>query len=100
MGHIFPFSPRAGTPAARMPQVEAATVRARAARLRERADARKAEWLKTMVGTVQPVLIENSGNGHTPNFASVKLAEKPRAGAIVSARITGTDGTSLLADAA
>jgi threonylcarbamoyladenosine tRNA methylthiotransferase MtaB len=75
MGHIFPFSPRAGTPAAKMPQLDAATVRARAKKLREAADARRTRWLETLVGTTQSVLVEGlSGRGHAGNYAPARLA--------------------------
>jgi threonylcarbamoyladenosine tRNA methylthiotransferase MtaB len=74
-GHIFPYSPRAGTPAAQMPQIDVATVKARAARLREAAAARRARWLETLVGTSQSVLIEGrAGRGHAANYAPARLA--------------------------
>jgi threonylcarbamoyladenosine tRNA methylthiotransferase MtaB len=72
--HIFPYSPRAGTPAARMPQVAPDLRRERAARLRDAAARRKAAWLSTLVGTSQEVLLEAPGDrGHTANFAEVRL---------------------------
>jgi threonylcarbamoyladenosine tRNA methylthiotransferase MtaB len=74
MGHIFPFSPKRGTPAARMPQVAPAVVKERARRLREACAARKAAWLQSLVGTPQRVLIEKDGFGHAENFAPVQLA--------------------------
>jgi threonylcarbamoyladenosine tRNA methylthiotransferase MtaB len=78
MGHIFPFSPRHGTPAARMPRVPPAEVKARARRLREACARRKAAWLEGMVGAVQRVLLEQGGKGHTENFAPVIVAEVAR----------------------
>lgn len=71
--HVFPFSPRPNTPAARMPPVEQKIVKARAARLRERALAHRQAWLDSLVGTIQPVLIENHGKGHTDHFAPVRV---------------------------
>lgn len=72
--HIFPYSPRSGTPAARMPQVAPAMVKARAAALRERAAARRADWLAGLVGTEQRVLVERPGDrGHAENFAEVRI---------------------------
>ena len=71
--HVFPFSPRPGTPAERMPQLSHKVVKARAARLREAAARRRRNWLDSLVGTVQPVLVENGGKGHTDNFAPVKI---------------------------
>jgi threonylcarbamoyladenosine tRNA methylthiotransferase MtaB len=73
--HIFPFSPREGTPAARMPQVDAPTVRERAAELRALGEARKAQWLTGLIGTTQRVLVERpSDNGHAENFAPVRFS--------------------------
>jgi threonylcarbamoyladenosine tRNA methylthiotransferase MtaB len=73
--HIFPFSPRTGTPAARMPQVAPEVRKARAALLRERAATRQAVWLSGLVGTTQDVLVEKPGDrGHSGNFAEVILA--------------------------
>jgi len=72
-GHIFPFSPRPNTPAARMPQPERNLVKARASRLRDAAAARRSRWLDSLVGTTQPVLIESGGKGHSDNFAPVTI---------------------------
>ena len=104
-GHIFPYSPRKGTPAALMPQVERATIKARATRLRTKAAARKADWLKSMVGTRQKVLIELDGqSGHAPNFASVRLESRLPTnnmyGTVVDLNITSSDGTTLTGTAA
>jgi threonylcarbamoyladenosine tRNA methylthiotransferase MtaB len=72
--HIFPYSPRDGTPAARMPQLAIATIKARAAALREHAAARRMVWLDAQRGTVQRVLVERPGDrGHAGNFAEVRL---------------------------
>lgn len=72
--HIFPYSPRAGTPAARMPQLPPATITARAAALRASAARRRAAWLDAQRGTVQRVLVERPGDrGHAGNFAEVRL---------------------------
>jgi threonylcarbamoyladenosine tRNA methylthiotransferase MtaB len=101
-GHIFPYSPRAGTPAALMPQVDRATVKARAAILRDASATRRAAWLNDMIGSTQNVLIELGGqSGHAENFASVRLAERLEsgnmAGHMITARITASDGTTLSA---
>ncbi|WP_260598748.1 tRNA (N(6)-L-threonylcarbamoyladenosine(37)-C(2))-methylthiotransferase MtaB [Sphingomonas endolithica] len=73
-GHIFPYSPRDGTPAARMPQVSPAVRKERAAKLREAGARRRAAWLRGMIGTTQQVLVERPGDrGHTPNFAEVRF---------------------------
>ncbi|MHA3793143.1 tRNA (N(6)-L-threonylcarbamoyladenosine(37)-C(2))-methylthiotransferase MtaB [Rhizorhabdus wittichii] len=95
-GHVFPFSPRAGTPAARMPQLDRATIRRRAADLRARAEARRARWLGTLVGTRQAVLAERGGGGHAPNFARVRFeGTAPAPGAIADIIITGVDDGAL-----
>ncbi|QPQ55803.1 tRNA (N(6)-L-threonylcarbamoyladenosine(37)-C(2))-methylthiotransferase MtaB [Allosphingosinicella flava] len=74
MGHIFPYSPKQGTPAARMPQVDPKRVKARSARLREATARQKAKWLESLVGSRQKVLIERSGvKGHAENFAPVLI---------------------------
>jgi threonylcarbamoyladenosine tRNA methylthiotransferase MtaB len=75
MGHIFPFSPKRGTPAARMPQVAPAVVKQRARRLREACAERKAAWLQSLIGTTQRVLVEKDGIGHAENFAPVEIRE-------------------------
>ena len=95
--HIFPFSARPGTPAARMPQLERELVKARAARLRDAAAARRRRWLDSMVGTVQPVLVEGEARGHTDNFAPVVIAGATR-GDSGLARIAGFDGDMLTAN--
>jgi threonylcarbamoyladenosine tRNA methylthiotransferase MtaB len=94
--HIFPFSPRPETPAARMPQVPRELVKARAARLRQAAAERRSHWLDGLVGTAQPVLIEGPGVGHTDNFAPVAIAGSRGQSGI--ARITGRDGDRLEAE--
>jgi threonylcarbamoyladenosine tRNA methylthiotransferase MtaB len=99
--HIFPYSPRAGTPAARMPQVEPEMRRERAARLRARAVARKAKWLEGLIGSVQEVLVERPGDrGHTPSFADVRLGSPGSAGEIARTRISGSSDTYLIGEAA
>jgi threonylcarbamoyladenosine tRNA methylthiotransferase MtaB len=92
--HIFPFSPRPDTPAARMPQLERELVKARASRLRESAAERRSNWLRDMVGSVRPILVEGDGIGHTDNFAPITMtgAQRGQAG---QARITTCDGNSL-----
>lgn len=86
--HVFPFSPRPDTPAARMPQCERETIKARAAGLRTRGAERRSAWLASMVGTDQPVLIENRERGHTDAFAPIHIPGSER-GATGMAHITG-----------
>jgi threonylcarbamoyladenosine tRNA methylthiotransferase MtaB len=96
--HIFPFSPRPNTPAARMPQLPRELVKGRAARLREAAAARRRRWLDSLLGTVQPVLVENGGKGHADNFAPI--AVDAQRGDILNVRITARDGDHLVGIAA
>ena len=83
-GHIFPYSARAGTPAARMPQVASPTIRRRAAELRAAVADQRALWLGSLLGQPLPVLAERDGTGHAPNFARVRLAPDVPPGEIVT----------------
>src|SRR5437762_9259678 len=89
--HVFPFSPRPTTPAARMPQLPRELVKARAARLREAAAERRTRWLDTLVGTMQRVLVEGDGTGHTEGFAPVAIESALR-GQTGLVRTVGRDG--------
>ena len=84
--HVFPFSPRPSTPAARMPQLPREVVKARAARLREVAARRRASWLDSLLETTHAVLIEANGIGHTDNFAPVTV-EGAQRGQLLNVRI-------------
>ncbi|HEY7806110.1 MAG TPA: tRNA (N(6)-L-threonylcarbamoyladenosine(37)-C(2))-methylthiotransferase MtaB [Croceibacterium sp.] len=83
-GHVFPYSPRPRTPAARMPQVDTATIKRRAAELRKTAAEVRQGWLRTLVGTPQSVLAENDGTGHAASFARVAVPKGTGAGAILT----------------
>ncbi len=89
--HIFPFSPRPGTPAARMPQLPRDVIKARAAELRARAAARRAAWLAGLVGETLPVLAERDGTGYAPNYARVALPPATTAGEVIDITISGTE---------
>ena len=84
-GHIFPYSSRPGTPAARMPQVAPGAVKARAAELRQAVAAERERWLTSLIGRPLQVLAERDGTGHAENFARVRLPESTPAGTIVTA---------------
>jgi threonylcarbamoyladenosine tRNA methylthiotransferase MtaB len=87
-GHIFPYSPKAGTPAAKMPQVAAATIKYRAKALREKVAEQRSGWLLAQLGQTKSMLVEKSGlNGHADDFALIELAEPATAGSIISAHI-------------
>ena len=83
-GHIFPYSPRPGTPAARMPQVERQTVKRRAAELRALASSTRDAWLASLVENPHAVLAERDGTGYTPHFARVSLPEGTPAGSVIT----------------
>jgi len=72
-GHIFPYSPRPGTPAARMPQVDRSLVKERAAELRAAVGAVRGNWLAGKIGKPAEVLAERDGCGHAPDFARVRV---------------------------
>ena len=88
--HVFPFSPREGTPAAKMPQLERGVIKARAARLRAAGEAAYVRHLEFMSGSLQNVLIEKPGLGRTEGFTLVAL-NGGVAGSIVPVTITGHD---------
>jgi len=95
--HVFPFSPRPGTPAARMPQVPRDAVKERARRLREKGEAALRSHLDAQVGERRLVLAERGGVGHTEQFTCVKLAAPAVPGTILDLTMTGHDGRQLLA---
>ena len=103
-GHIFPYSARRGTPAAKMPQVPVPIRKARAEKLREAAALQKAAFLERLVGTEQNVLIERKdGYGHAENFADVAIADAARMGdamigTIVRSRIAGIENGKLVGE--
>ena len=95
--HVFPYSPRAGTPAARMPQVPGPLRRERAAHLRAAGEARVDRFLRAQWGLVVSALIELDGTGHTEHFAPVRPVESLPAGAVVDLRVVGVEERSLIA---
>ncbi|MGK7654665.1 tRNA (N(6)-L-threonylcarbamoyladenosine(37)-C(2))-methylthiotransferase MtaB [Roseovarius sp. B08] len=98
--HVFPYSPRPGTPAARMPQVDGRAIKERAARLRAVGAARVARHLDEQQGRVHRVLLENARIGRTEQFTEVTFGSDQPEGQIVSARVTGHDAARLTADPA
>ncbi|QND51151.1 tRNA (N(6)-L-threonylcarbamoyladenosine(37)-C(2))-methylthiotransferase MtaB [Phyllobacterium sp. 628] len=94
--HVFPFSPREGTPAARMPQVNRQIVKARAARLRAAGDAAYRVHLDRLVGTTQKILVEREGLGRSEGFTLVGI-DGGVPGEIIERPISGHDGDKLLA---
>ncbi|HLH89578.1 MAG TPA: tRNA (N(6)-L-threonylcarbamoyladenosine(37)-C(2))-methylthiotransferase MtaB [Xanthobacteraceae bacterium] len=95
--HVFPFSPRPGTPAARMPQVARDVVKARARRLRQKGAAALAQHLQAQVGARRRVLAESRECGRTEHFTPVRLNAPIEPGVVIEAAIVGHDGRQLIA---
>jgi threonylcarbamoyladenosine tRNA methylthiotransferase MtaB len=93
--HVFPYSRRDGTPAARMPQVAGGEVKNRAARLRTKGSAVLAHYLQSKVGQDVELLMERNGLGRTPGFAEMALDGAAATGEVLSARVTRSDGLRL-----
>ena len=98
--HVFPFSPRPGTPAARMPQLDGAVIRERAARLRAAGAERVAAHLAAQRGRTVAGLLEGRGIARCPDFTEVDVTLDAAEGAILPLRVTGHDGRRLQAVAA
>ena len=93
--HVFPYSPRPGTPAARMPQVNGNAIKERARRLRATGEAALQRRLASEIGSTRQVLIESPAQGRTEHFVPVAIAgDVP--GAVRAIRITGHDGARLM----
>jgi len=88
-GHIFPYSPRPNTPAARMPQIERPIIRQRAAQLRAEVARVRGNWLDGLVGTPLEILAEKDGTGYSPDFARMAVPENVPAGSILTITPTG-----------
>ncbi len=95
--HVFPFSARPGTPAARMPQLDRVLVKERARRLREKGEVALARHLDMQVGAQRRVMAKSSGVGRTEQFTPVRFAATVTPGAIVDLTIADHDGRQLLA---
>ncbi|MBL4918963.1 tRNA (N(6)-L-threonylcarbamoyladenosine(37)-C(2))-methylthiotransferase MtaB [Szabonella alba] len=97
--HVFPFSPRKGTPAARMPQLRGPEIRDRAARLRAAGDAALGRHLQGQLGLTHRVLTEGARTGRTEQFTEVAFDSDQPEGRIVEAQVSGQAGGRLLASA-
>jgi len=95
--HVFPYSAREGTPAARMPAVNGKLIKDRAARLRAAGEAQVASHLAAQIGKTHHVLMENPRMGRTEQFTEVRFDTDQPESRIVTATIAGMDGTQLLA---
>jgi threonylcarbamoyladenosine tRNA methylthiotransferase MtaB len=94
--HVFPYSKRPGTPAARMPQVAGGEIRERAKRLRATGEVALRKRLESEIGAVRDVLIESATQGRTEHFVPVAIAGEA-AGTVKRLAITGHDGARLTA---
>ena len=95
--HVFPFSPRPGTLAARMPQLDRAIIKERAQRLRDKGEAALRRYLESQVGAQRQVLTERGGIGRTEQFTAVRLSAPLAPGAILDLTIAAHDGRQLIA---
>jgi threonylcarbamoyladenosine tRNA methylthiotransferase MtaB len=96
-GHIFPYSPKQGTPAAKMPQVDGQVIKSRAKILRETVARRAQSWHQSLVGSRQSILAEMSGDaGYSENFARIQLDEPVSKGQIVPVDIIAIDDKQLI----
>lgn len=96
--HVFPYSPRPGTPAENMPQVPAQVAKARAAKLREAGAQASRQYLDSQRGIETVILMETEHTGRTPHFASVALADPRTPGTLEGIRITGRNGDHLIGE--
>jgi threonylcarbamoyladenosine tRNA methylthiotransferase MtaB len=90
--HVFPFSPRPGTPAARMPQLPAALVHARARRLRAAGEAALARHLDRQIGRRVVALVERAGRARAEDFTEVAFDGEAASGSLMTGKVTSHDG--------
>ena len=94
--HVFPYSVRPGTPAARMPQVNGAVIKERAGRLRQKGAEAMTAFRSARIGTEARVLVEQDNAGHCEHYLPIRLDRSVSTGSIQTARVTGQDGTHLI----
>lgn len=97
--HVFPYSARSGTPAARMPQVDKAVRKERAVRLREAGDRQLQRYLQSRIGMADELVVEQGAMGRTRGFALATLAGEHAQGSLVNVKITGVKDDTLIAEA-
>jgi len=90
--HVFPYSPRPGTPAARMPQVDGGIRKERAKRLRDLGAQQVEKHMQSIVGRELMVLAEKNNRARTPYFSEVALDRDTPAGALVRVQLQGVEG--------
>ena len=96
--HIFPYSKRDGTPAAKMPQVDGKIIKARAKLLREAGSAELQKFLQKQIGKKLNVIVEKDGIGRAENFIEVKISSKQKAGEILSVKASSVEENFLIAE--
>ena len=96
--HVFPYSEREGTPAAKMPQVAPAIRKERAARLRQLGDVQLQKFLRNNINKTMQVIVEKGNMARTENFAPVRVAESTVVGSLISVYTTGVEGVTLIGD--
>jgi len=96
--HVFPFSPRPGTPAARMPQVDGARIKARARSLRQCGQKRHEAFLAGELGQSRTVLVEQPHLGRSEHYARMELSSPQVPGELIAARVMGRNGLALIGD--
>jgi threonylcarbamoyladenosine tRNA methylthiotransferase MtaB len=98
--HVFPYSPRDETPAARMPQVPGKIRKERAGLLRAEGEKELTAFYERNIGKIAQVLVEKDSMGHTENFIHVRLEGEFEAGTLVKARLSAINGDKMMAVAA
>jgi threonylcarbamoyladenosine tRNA methylthiotransferase MtaB len=96
--HIFPFSPRPGTPAAKMPQLAPSLIKQRAQDLRQKGQKSLKAFMKTRLGTIAQVLVEKEDKGHCEHFLTISLRQKAIPGSLIPVKISDLQGSSLIGD--
>ena len=97
--HVFPFSPRTGTPAAHMRQIDGDTIRRRARELREDGTIRMQQFLDNAVGSLDQMLVEGGNSGHGRNYAKMRLqGDFIDRGALLDVKINGRDDDILIVE--
>ena len=94
--HVFPFSARAGTPAAKIPRIDGTVIKARAKTLREAGDQARAQHLKTRIGSEDTALFEETGFGRLPDFSRIKVDNPASAASLARIRITNANEDYLI----
>lgn len=93
--HVFPYSPREGTPAAKMPQIASKIRKDRALQLRQAGDAELAKFIRNKIGTISQVLVEKENLSRCEDYTSVKLTSQHESGSILNVRLIAAEGTEL-----